>query len=304
MPEEKPPKSPEKDGQKKKKTRGTPFFKSLKSSLLGSLEKQGDGDQKSSEEGAGKSNGDVPDSTVKSDKVEKADKTGVDKSGKVEKANKTETDKSDKVEKADKFHKSGKSDNKMDKVYKSDQSNKPDKSDESDNTDKAENIKKTYKTENKAEKTEKTKDTDEAPQTSEEDSSPYFINDFKAHQRFQSLRERKSTIIKAVAITVGIILIVMGIFYVLSPVDQVASNVIFGERAMFGVFLILAAILILAAVFASRLLEARYIKDIYHDLEIVEGKNQKDDHENSQYENSNHDPLVERVNKKDKEEDK
>ncbi len=143
-------------------------------------------------------------------------------------------------------------------------------------------------------KNEKAKKKNErVSQNSEEDPTLYFINNLKEHETVQSLRKRKNTIIKVVASTISGILIIIGIIYGLSPTDQVASNVIFGERAMFAVFLILVAFLILAAVFASRLLKGKFLKDIHQNLEIVEGKKQKDDHKNS-----NEDPLIERMNKK------
>lgn len=129
----------------------------------------------------------------------------------------------------------------------------------------------------------------------DEDSVFHLIENFKAHEKVQLLSRRKAKIIKAVAITVSFVLIIIAIIYGLGPTEEVASNVIFGERAMFSVFLVLVAFLILAAVFAGRLLEGKYLKSIHQDLEIVEGKRQKDDDKNS-----SHDPTIESMNKRDK----
>lgn len=153
------------------------------------------------------------------------------------------------------------------------------------------------------EKTEKkaaTKTEKKAPEDQEEEQALSIIEDIKSHEIAQWLRKRKEKVIKAVAITISAILIIIAIIYSLTPTEQVASNVVFGEGAMFSVFLVMVAFLILAAVFASRLLEGKYLKDIHKDLEIVEGKREKDDHKGKDNRKSNHDPIIERMNKKDK----
>lgn len=189
-----------------------------------------------------------------------------------------------------------KQENKKDQGSSEDANGKP-KDDHSDSLPKQEKTEK----EDGVPQTEKEdgvphiKKEDSIPQEPEEDQAFYLIENFKEHETVQALRKRKNTIIKAVAIAVSVVLIIIGIIYAFSPTDQVASNVIFGERAMFSVFLIMVAFLILAAVFASRLLEGKYLKDIHQNLEIVEGKKQRDDHKNSK-----HDPIIKGMNKKDK----
>lgn len=112
---------------------------------------------------------------------------------------------------------------------------------------------------------------------SKEDPAFNFINNLKEHERFASLRKKKDTIFKILASIISIALILTGVVYSFGPTTQVASNVIFGERAMFSVFLIMVGFLILAAVFANRLLEGRFLRNIRQDLEIVEGKKQNND---------------------------
>lgn len=131
------------------------------------------------------------------------------------------------------------------------------------------------------------------PQNPEEDPAIHFINNLKDHERITSLKKKKNTIIKITACVISIILILTGIVFSLGPTQQVASNVIFGERAMFSVFLIFMGFLILAAVFASRLLEGRFLRNIRNDLEIVEGKNQN-------YGKKNYSDKNQRTNKKNK----
>ena len=128
-----------------------------------------------------------------------------------------------------------------------------------------------------------------------DDPTLYLFNNLKDHDKLQSLRKRKDKIIKITASIVSILLIIIGIVYSIVPNENVASNVIFGERAMFSAFLILVAFLILAAVFSRRLLEGKYLKNIHQDLEIAEGKKPKDETKNS-----HPDPIIERMNKKNK----
>lgn len=128
----------------------------------------------------------------------------------------------------------------------------------------------------------------------DEDPTLYMFKNIKEHEKLQSLRKRKDKIIKITAIITSILLIIIGILYSITPNEKVASNVIFGERAMFSVLLILIAFMILAAVFASRLLEHKLLKGIHEDLENIEGK------QNNGQEDTGIDPIIQRMNKKNK----
>ncbi len=128
---------------------------------------------------------------------------------------------------------------------------------------------------------------------SDEDPAIYFMNNLKDHKRVASLRKRKEKIIRVTASIISIILILIGIVYSFDSNPDIASNVIFGERAMFSVFLIMVGFLILAAVFASKLLEGRFLGNISKELDIVEGKNGKDQKNQS-------DPKTQNNNKKNK----
>ncbi|HTX60950.1 MAG TPA: hypothetical protein VMC48_01455 [Methanobacterium sp.] len=135
----------------------------------------------------------------------------------------------------------------------------------------------------------------QVPEKPEDDPTIHLFKNLKEHEKLNSLRKRKSTIIKITASIVSVILIIIGIIYSLVPDERVASNVIFGERAMFSVFLILVALMILAAAFASKLLEGKYLRNIRRDLEVVEGKKSK-----AEKKNSGTDPITERRDKKKK----
>jgi hypothetical protein len=132
------------------------------------------------------------------------------------------------------------------------------------------------------------KDKKESSQiNSDEDLAIYFMNNLKDHKRVASLRKRKEKIIRVTASIISILLIFIGIIYSFDSNPDIASNVIFGERAMFSVFLIMVGFLILAAVFASKLLEGRFLGNISKELDIVEGKNGKDQKNHSDQKNQN-----------------
>jgi len=130
--------------------------------------------------------------------------------------------------------------------------------------------------------TNKDRDTKNSEAHEVHDHGVQLLEHWNEYDSVKRLKTKKNEIIKIIAILVGIILIVFGLIFSLGTVIQVSSNVIFGERAMFSAFLILLGFLILAAVFARRLLEVTFLKNIHNELEIAEGKTpkNKDNHTN------------------------
>lgn len=112
----------------------------------------------------------------------------------------------------------------------------------------------------------------------QEDKLIPFKEQLKNLSDLQSLKEQKSNIIRIIAAIIGILFIISGLIYsVLGSPVSVSSNVIFGERATFSAFMVLIGFLILAGVFARKLLEITFLKRIYSELQIAEGKAQKDE---------------------------
>lgn len=134
-------------------------------------------------------------------------------------------------------------------------------------------------------KTTKNVETPETPETPEQDNSLSILNSLKIHKFINWLKREKNRIIKVTASVIAIILIILGIVTSFGPTEQVASNVIFGERAMFSAFLVLVGFLILIAVFARKLLEITYFKNIHQEIEIAEGKSNKDSDDPSNQKN-------------------
>jgi Ca2+/Na+ antiporter len=91
--------------------------------------------------------------------------------------------------------------------------------------------------------------------------SPFekFIN----LDKLKSFKSKKNKIIKSFGLLAGVILISFGIILISNSIIKISDNVIFGEKAMFSVSLILLGVLIIAAVFASsKLLDKSIFKEI------------------------------------------
>ncbi len=98
-----------------------------------------------------------------------------------------------------------------------------------------------------------------------------FVEHLMSHESFRTLKSNKERITQGIALIVGVVLMIYGSIIITSSVTQVADNVIFGEKAMFGAFLILVGVLIIAAAFAQKLLSGTFLKKIHSELEVVEG---------------------------------
>ena len=112
-----------------------------------------------------------------------------------------------------------------------------------------------------------------SPKDSEEqdDHEFPFIEHLMSYESFRTLKSNKEHITQGIALIVSVVLMIYGSIIITSSVTQVADNVIFGEKAMFGAFLILVGVLIIAAAFAQKLLSRTFLKKIHSELEVVEG---------------------------------
>ena len=111
---------------------------------------------------------------------------------------------------------------------------------------------------------------------SEGSNDDSVINNLKKYYAGKFLKEKKNVLIKAIALVFGILLIIYGVTYSLTGSSaQVASNVLFGDRAMFSALLVLIGSLLIATVFARELREVTFLKTIYNELETHEGNSHK-----------------------------
>jgi len=104
----------------------------------------------------------------------------------------------------------------------------------------------------------------------------HFSQELMKFNFYRKLRSNKEQVIQIGGGIIGAIFIIAGIIYLLGSTIRVADNVIFGERAVISAFLILVGVLIIAGIFASRLLEGSFLKNIHSELEVAEDHHSKD----------------------------
>jgi hypothetical protein len=104
----------------------------------------------------------------------------------------------------------------------------------------------------------------------------HFSQELMKFNLYRKLRSNKEQVIQIGGGIIGAIFIIAGILYLLGSTVRVADNVIFGERAVISAFLILVGVLIIAGIFASRLLEGSFLKSIHSELEVAEDHHSKD----------------------------
>ncbi len=119
----------------------------------------------------------------------------------------------------------------------------------------------------KGTKPEKTRSTDKDAQSSD---SHYLSQELMSFDFYRKLRSNKEQVLKIIGGLVGALFIIAGLIYILGSPVRVADNVVAGERAVISAFLILVGVLIIAGVFARRLLEKSFLKNIHSELEEAE----------------------------------
>ena len=104
----------------------------------------------------------------------------------------------------------------------------------------------------------------------------HFSQELMKFNFYRKLQSDKEQVLQISGGIVGAIFIIAGILYLLGSTIRVADNVIFGERAVISAFLILVGVLIIAGIFASRLVEGSFLKSIHSELEVAEDHHSKD----------------------------
>lgn len=110
-------------------------------------------------------------------------------------------------------------------------------------------------------------DSNQGEHLEDEQSPSGIFNFYNDH-----IKPRNNIIAKLIAIIVGGILIVYGTTLVTATVFNVASNVIFGDVAAFGAFLILLGALLILAAFGQDILKRTPLKKMHEELEAAEKK--------------------------------
>ena len=141
---------------------------------------------------------------------------------------------------------------------------------------------------------EKSQDNAEKDNKSSSDSHDFHISqELMKFDFYRKLQSNKEQVVKIIGGIVGALFIIAGILYLLGSPVRVADIVVSGERAVISAFLVLVGVLIIASIFARRILEASFLKNIHSELEVAEDQDSgelKDNKENQKVnskENSN-----------------
>lgn len=108
------------------------------------------------------------------------------------------------------------------------------------------------------------------------------------------IQEDRQKFIVMVGLGVGIILILLGISLLFGTSDKVSDNVVFGERSVTSAFFIIAGLLLIAAVYAPKIIGKTSFDGMYQEMKGVEADNSsKKEKNNSKEEDSKNNSLNE-----------
>lgn len=99
-----------------------------------------------------------------------------------------------------------------------------------------------------------------------------MISDFLGPERVKNIKSKKNEILMCTGTFTGILLIIFGIAMITEPAYRIADNVVFGEREVFSVFLILTGIVLIACSFAYKFLGKSFFERIDNNIESYDKK--------------------------------
>ena len=111
---------------------------------------------------------------------------------------------------------------------------------------------------------------DSKSENTEEKHDPHafpMISDLLGPQRVKDIKSGKSKLLMGIGIFAGLLLIIFGAIMTMGSADRIADNVVFGEKEVFSVFLILIGVLLIACSFAYKFLGKSFFKGINEDIE-------------------------------------
>ena len=122
-----------------------------------------------------------------------------------------------------------------------------------------------------------------------ESSSFLFLNDILGPERVNKIRNKKMDILMGIGIIIGILFVAYGINILMAPVEKVADNVIFGEKEVFSVFLILIGVIVIASSLAPKIMGNSFFKEIDNDQDTYDNKSSNSTKDNIKKDNINRD---------------
>jgi hypothetical protein len=135
----------------------------------------------------------------------------------------------------------------------------------------------------------KAKNSDDSKSEDKEDDphSFSFLNDLLGPERVKNIKSGKNKILMATGIIIGLLFIVFGAIMIMGSADRVADNVVFGEREVFSVFLMLIGVLIIACSLAYKFMGKSFFKEIDNDTNSYEKKSSDSAENNIKKDNIN-----------------
>lgn len=98
------------------------------------------------------------------------------------------------------------------------------------------------------------------------------MSELLGSERTKEIKTGKSKLLMVLGIIVGALFIIGGAVMMIGSPDRIADNVVFGEREVFSVFLILIGVLLIACSIAYRFLGKSFFKEIDSDIKSYDKK--------------------------------
>ena len=135
---------------------------------------------------------------------------------------------------------------------------------------------KSFKKSSKSSKEKSQEDKEKGDESSSEAHDFHLNQELMKFNFYKKLQSNKEQVIRISGGIIGVFFIIAGIVYLFGSGVRVADNVVYGERAVISAFLILVGVLIIAGIFARRLLEGSFLKSIHSELEVAEDQDSEE----------------------------
>lgn len=114
------------------------------------------------------------------------------------------------------------------------------------------------------------------------DSKSSFSGIFAKFNQFKtSIQEDRQKLFTLMGLVVAVIMILLGISFLFGTSDKVSDNVVFGEKSVSSAFFVIIGLLIIAGIYAPKIIGKTSFDNIYQEMRGVEEKPSKKDETDS-----------------------
>ena len=99
----------------------------------------------------------------------------------------------------------------------------------------------------------------------------------KFNQFKTSIQEDRQKLFTMIGLAVAVIMILLGISFLFGTSDKVSDNVVFGEKSVTSAFFVIIGLLIIAGIYAPKIIGKTSFDNIYQEMKGVEEKPSKKD---------------------------